>query len=59
MERQFAYKPRRDREWQSEISEERRLSARQRMLSIALENSSERGMGPAKRTLKVIRSLHA
>lgn len=59
MERQFALKPRRDREWQSEVSEERRLRARQRMLSIAIENSSERGVAPAKRSLKLIRTLHA
>lgn len=59
MERQFALKPRRDREWRSELTEDRRLRARQRMLSIAMDNLAERGGGPAKRTLKVIRALQA
>lgn len=56
MERQFAFLPRRDRQRQSELSNERRLHARERMFSIAAANASERGADSARRTLKLIRS---
>jgi hypothetical protein len=59
MERSLSVKRREEAEWRTEMSAERRARARQRMFSIALENLAERGGGPAKRTLKVIRNLQS
>jgi hypothetical protein len=59
MERSLSVKRREEAEWRTEMSPERRARARQRMFSIALENLAERGGGPAKRTLKLIRNLQS